>query len=79
MAWGDWFRQMVQGNPLLALVIGAVLLVFVVGFILLLITAQGRDALARLGLRIADALTSFLERWLNDDHQRARHLERGMW
>jgi hypothetical protein len=79
MAWGEWFRKMVQDNPLLALVIGTVLLVFVVGFILLLVTAQGRDQLARLGLRIADALTSLLERWLNDDHQRSRRIERGMW
>ena len=79
MAWGEWFRQIVQGNPLLALVIGAVLLVFLVGFILLLITQKGRDALARLGLRMADALTSFLERWLNDDHQRARRIQRETW
>jgi CHASE1-domain containing sensor protein len=79
MAWGEWFRQSVQGNPLLALVIGAIMLVFLVGFILLLVTQKGRDALARLGLRIADALTSFLERWLNDDHQRSRRIKQETW
>jgi hypothetical protein len=56
----------------------AAALIALIGIVLALLTPSGRDAFARMGLRIADALTSWLERMLGPQSRAARHIERGL-
>lgn len=56
----------------------AAVLVAVIGMVLALLTPTGRDAFAKMGLRIADALTSWLERMLGPDSRAQRNIERGL-
>lgn len=56
----------------------AAALIALIGMVLALLTPGGRDAFARMGLRIADALTSWLERMLGPQSRAARNIERGL-
>ena len=56
----------------------AAVLIALIGIVLALLTPAGRDAFAKMGLRIADALTSWLERMLGPESREARNIERGM-
>jgi hypothetical protein len=56
----------------------AAALIALIGMVLALLTPAGRDAFGKLGLRIADALTSWLERMLSAQSREARQIERGL-
>jgi len=56
----------------------AAALIALIGMVLALLTPAGREAFAQIGLRIADALTSWLERLLGPETRQARKLARGL-
>jgi hypothetical protein len=60
------------------IIVWAAALIALIGMVLALLTPAGRDAFAKLGLRIADALTSWLERLLSAQSREARSVERGL-
>lgn len=70
---GEPFWRALTPVEIAVLAAGAVALV---GMILALLTPRGRAAFALLGLRVADALVSWLERLLGPAQREARAVQR---
>lgn len=68
----NWLTHLTFGQAALY----AAGLVAVIGLALALLTPAGRDAVARLGLRVADALVGLLERMLNAESRLVRRSRR---
>jgi len=56
--------------------VGLVALAVVLTFVMALTSKAGRDALAVIGVRVADALVAFFEQWLNARHANRRAIVR---
>ncbi len=56
--------------------VGLVALAVVLTFVMALLSRAGRDALAVIGVRVADALVAFFEQWLSTQHATNRALTR---
>ncbi len=52
--------------------VSLVALAVVLTFVMALASKAGRDALAVIGVRVADALVAFFERWLSTQHGNRR-------
>ena len=57
--------------------VGLVALAVVLTFVMALASKAGRDAMAVIGVRVADALVAFFERWLSQQHASRRITMRG--